>query len=645
MARVEMFQHARVALQPNDGVSDIQPQRDWNGNSHVQQGILGFLGTAVTLSSQAFVATDALHVVAASSGTSDTLASITATNNLTNDWIQLLPKSGHTITVSHGTGNIFLQGGVNKVLNASVALILRYDGSNWYEWGNYQAAITSASNTFTKGQTITPVTLTALTVNLPTGPTGSSSSFNGGISIVAGTVAFATTAQTGDYNTARIDQATLTNPSSGTITNATSLKIIGAPIASTNVTITNAYSLWIAAGTTILQATTVQGALTASSGITSTASSNSFGASTFSGNLTMSSANIALGSNVLNTAHQSIQDAPNGPFGLNALQIQSNQFTNYATVMVILPEGTNNSSILGLLRQSNISSSYEGLQLGTDIVTTNETAIRTMNNSGTTRPLNVYVNSTKLLSFDAANTITAYVPMTITSGNTTPLTINGTTLSQLGLASTSGTGGNQILAELYVNGLNASSVAKQFTNIYFASLVVTAGSETGQIVNQVSVGGTVTNAFLISGGASVSASTITLAFPTALTYLISTYKNIATAGKGIAAIYGTPTLGTSLNTSNTQIATYTPASTGQFRCEIAISCKTTETVTIYISYVDPQAGTITTQQIFTSAMTGGTTASLTFNIWATTGDAITVYGKGGTALGDAYASCTIEQLQ
>lgn len=94
-------------------------------------------------------------------------------------------------------------------------------------------------------------------INPASAPTGSASSFHGGLSIAAGTVAFATTAQTGDYNTGRIDQATLTNPSSGTIPNAASLKIIGAPIAGTNVTITNAYSLWVAGGNTLLQATTI----------------------------------------------------------------------------------------------------------------------------------------------------------------------------------------------------------------------------------------------------------------------------------------------------------------------------------------------------------------------------------------------------
>lgn len=102
--------------------------------------------------------------------------------------------------------------------------------------------------TISAQMTFSPTTNTALIVNLPTGPTGSSSAFYGGQKVAATTVAFATTAQTGDYTTNYIDQATLTNPSSGTITSASSLRIKGAPIASTNVTITNAYGLWVEAG-------------------------------------------------------------------------------------------------------------------------------------------------------------------------------------------------------------------------------------------------------------------------------------------------------------------------------------------------------------------------------------------------------------
>src|SRR6185312_7705168 len=129
--------------------------------------------------------------------------------------------------------------------------------------GNISSKVTRSAlyldiaNTFTKGQTISPVTITGLTLNPPTTPVGSASViFIGGISITTGTIAFATTAQSTDYGTVRINQSTLVNsPGSGTIPNAWSLKIDGPPIASTNVTISNNYAFWVASGGTYLQGT------------------------------------------------------------------------------------------------------------------------------------------------------------------------------------------------------------------------------------------------------------------------------------------------------------------------------------------------------------------------------------------------------
>jgi len=135
-------------------------------------------------------------------------------------------------------------------------------------------AVTGLAQTFTTQQTISPTTATALLLNHPTTPTGSASGFVGALNVVSGgTIAFATTPQTGAFYGTILNAATLTNPSSGTITNAYTLYISGPPIASTNVTITNPYALYINSGTTVLQATTV------------------------AGTLTMSSANIALGTN------------------------------------------------------------------------------------------------------------------------------------------------------------------------------------------------------------------------------------------------------------------------------------------------------------------------------------------------------------
>ncbi len=110
----------------------------------------------------------------------------------------------------------------------------------------------AVAQSFTAGQTISPTTTVALILTPTSTPEGGASEFIGALSVPAATVAFATTPQTGDYVTDKINQATLTNPSAGTVPNASSLKIVGAPIAGSNVTITNAYALWVAAGATLL---------------------------------------------------------------------------------------------------------------------------------------------------------------------------------------------------------------------------------------------------------------------------------------------------------------------------------------------------------------------------------------------------------
>ena len=55
MARVEYGRHKRVATTADDSTSDIRPQRDWNGDSHDQVGLLGFDGVTTNLASDAFV--------------------------------------------------------------------------------------------------------------------------------------------------------------------------------------------------------------------------------------------------------------------------------------------------------------------------------------------------------------------------------------------------------------------------------------------------------------------------------------------------------------------------------------------------------------------------------------------------------------
>ena len=107
MARVEYGRHKRVATTADDGTSDIQPQRDWNGDAHNQTGLLGFDGSALTLASDAIVPTATCCIISSESGTSDNFATITNTNTSENDWLVVYGATGHTVTLKHGTGNIF----------------------------------------------------------------------------------------------------------------------------------------------------------------------------------------------------------------------------------------------------------------------------------------------------------------------------------------------------------------------------------------------------------------------------------------------------------------------------------------------------------------------------------------------------------
>ena len=135
MARVEYGRHKRVATTADDNTSDIQPQRDWNGDSHNQTGLLGFDGSALTLASDAVTPADTCIIVASQSGTSDNFATITNTNTQENDWLVIYAAAGHTITLKHATGNIHTLATADKALSATVATTLFRRGTNWYEFG------------------------------------------------------------------------------------------------------------------------------------------------------------------------------------------------------------------------------------------------------------------------------------------------------------------------------------------------------------------------------------------------------------------------------------------------------------------------------------------------------------------------------
>lgn len=318
---------------------------------------------------------------------------------------------------------------------------------------NDKLAALGVIQTWTGAQTFASTVSAPVVITLASAPTGSSSVIIVGEDTPSNTVAFATTNQTGNIFGRRFGQATITNPSATavvstlatvyvvgapiastntnfstllagiylapassavtitasqtltdfaylyvgqhtltgaattTVTNASSIKIVGAPIQGTNVTITNNYALWVVAGTTVLQATTM------------------------AGTLTMSSANIALGSNSMNTNIYSIKEITDD-FGRSSLAIVNNSTNDFAR-LILLPNGAGVASGIIINRTSSLTN-YETMLIGADQNTTGEFAIMMFKGgTGANRPINVYMQSTKLLSFDTANTITNYVDLNV----------------------------------------------------------------------------------------------------------------------------------------------------------------------------------------------------------------------------------------
>lgn len=89
--------------------------------------------TTLTISSGAVTATKSYHVIAAETGTTDDLDTITAAQN--NTFIVISADTGDTITVKNGTGNIYLPGG-DMDMSGSEMLLLFYDGTNWIDFNS-----------------------------------------------------------------------------------------------------------------------------------------------------------------------------------------------------------------------------------------------------------------------------------------------------------------------------------------------------------------------------------------------------------------------------------------------------------------------------------------------------------------------------
>jgi hypothetical protein len=141
---------------------------------------------------------------------------------------------------------------------------------------------------------------------------------------------------------------------------------------------------------------------------------------------------LIIGSNNLKTTQYNIiENNTGGRFVAgNSIQL-AQQLANKGSELDLLPTAGQTISAIGLYRV--LPGSYEAFFLGTDLLTAGAFDIVSRQGGGTQRPINVSMQSTKLLSFDIANTITNYVPQifagqrpSITAPGATPYTIVST---------------------------------------------------------------------------------------------------------------------------------------------------------------------------------------------------------------------------
>ena len=146
MARKAYGLHAtqvNTSTYPDDGTSPVG-SNEWN-EALDNEGMLGFTkqNATTTISSGALLITDSVCVVAAESGNSDDLDSITLTNTSEYDLIYLFADAGDTITLEHGgqNGTLNVNGEVSTIsgspetLSETKPTILIRKGNYWYGYG------------------------------------------------------------------------------------------------------------------------------------------------------------------------------------------------------------------------------------------------------------------------------------------------------------------------------------------------------------------------------------------------------------------------------------------------------------------------------------------------------------------------------
>ena len=143
MARKALYKHATQVdtnTYPDDGSSPVG-SNEWN-EAPDPEGMLGFTpaNATVTIASGVATVTDTITVVAAESGTTDTLDKLAITNTNQYDLVYLFADTGDTITLTNTSspsadGQIRTISDANETLSTTVPTILIRKGNYWYGYG------------------------------------------------------------------------------------------------------------------------------------------------------------------------------------------------------------------------------------------------------------------------------------------------------------------------------------------------------------------------------------------------------------------------------------------------------------------------------------------------------------------------------
>ena len=143
MARKAIYKHAtqvNTSTYPDDGTSPVG-SNEWN-ESPDQAGMYGNTPatSTITIASGVATVTDSITVIAAESGTSDTLDKLAITNTNQFDLVYLFADAGDTITLTHTSspsadGHISTVSATNETLSSTTPTILIRKGNYWYGYG------------------------------------------------------------------------------------------------------------------------------------------------------------------------------------------------------------------------------------------------------------------------------------------------------------------------------------------------------------------------------------------------------------------------------------------------------------------------------------------------------------------------------